>query len=496
MIIKKLKKTNYYLLLSCLLIIFETLLILKSKWSDDFFEHSAVINELSRDLINPSNPIIKSDIPHAFFSPYSLSVAIFSKITSLNSIQSLEVFAILNLIFFLFAFYFFIKNIVNDNYQKVVTISLIFTLLFWGFNPFGWSGFYHIFTLNYVLPYPSTFTMGLTLLTLGIVAKNHKKHKVLNILAVIVFSSVVLITHPTTAITLFVGIVSLNFVLNGYSIQQCILKSVLLIIPSILLGIIWPYFSLVDLFISNNVDFHMDSSKLYLGMFEKNWPILLIIPSFFYSKKDPIIYFFLLTIISLLLIYFGGLLFNFYGVSRTISGAMLFSHYLLAYYCLLLIKNQEWFSKAYIITLFLGFFTSIGLNFFQLGSLAYGIFKQKDTSYYEKYAFLKNFVGHYNIVLSDDQSNWIIPSYSGKVISSEQPLYWVDDIKLRRNAVTSFFEKENPDSIRQSIIKTYNPDFILINHSIVKFDPLTFQWLRSIGETIYNKDQMELIKIN
>jgi len=183
--IAKFAKVNIYFSVCCLFFFFEILLISKGNWNGDFWEHSAVINELSRNLIHPVNPIIKTDTPHAFFSPYSLLVATFAKVTSLDSIHSLECFAIFNLILFLWSLYFFCKSVFKENYILVSTLSLFFILFFWGKEPPMWSAFFHILVLHSVLPYPSTFSLSLVFVILAIISKN----KVDSILYIL-FSSV------------------------------------------------------------------------------------------------------------------------------------------------------------------------------------------------------------------------------------------------------------------------------------------------------------------
>ena len=99
----KLLLTQYsYILLATGVFVNQLIHIAKAQWKHDFWEHSAVVHELTKNFFHPHNPIIKGDVPHAFFTPYSLLVALFSKVTTLNSIQSLEWFAAFNLIFFLF----------------------------------------------------------------------------------------------------------------------------------------------------------------------------------------------------------------------------------------------------------------------------------------------------------------------------------------------------------------------------------------------------------
>ena len=93
-------KRHTYLVMVLLLIIFETIHIVIGYWSGDFWQHAAVVNELSKDLLHPRNPMIDADIPHAFYSPYSLLVAKFAQLTHTGSINALSYFAFFNLVFF------------------------------------------------------------------------------------------------------------------------------------------------------------------------------------------------------------------------------------------------------------------------------------------------------------------------------------------------------------------------------------------------------------
>src|SRR5689334_7882344 len=57
-----------------ILCITEIGLIINGDWAGDFWEHCAVLRELIRDPVNPTHPIISSSLPHAFFSPYLVSL--------------------------------------------------------------------------------------------------------------------------------------------------------------------------------------------------------------------------------------------------------------------------------------------------------------------------------------------------------------------------------------------------------------------------------------
>ncbi len=485
-----------FLILVLLLITFEIFIISKGAWYHDFWEHSAVVNELSKHLMNPNNPIIKTTIPHAFFTPYSLLVAIFSKITNQNSIQSLEYFAFFNLLFFLLAFYLFCKNISGEYYSLFAAFSLIFILFFWGKDPWIWSGFYHIWALPNMLSYPSTFAMSLSLLILSIVVKNQPQEKYLKNLIIILLNAIVFITHPPTGIFLYIGITSLNFSFNNYSVKQCIVKSSVLIIPSFLLCLLWPYFNIIDLLVGNNVDINRVNRALFSRVISINWPLLLIIPGLFIVKRNKIYYFFLIAIILMAMVFVGGYILNINGLSRLISNIMMFTQFLIAYLVVQLIKERVTFGKIYLTAISIAFLISLFINFQSIkNSSYYRLLSKKNIEYYSKYEFLRNLVQPDAIILSDENSNWIIPSFNGKVIASKHAICWIDDINERRDAVKSFFYEANPDILRQDIIQKYHPDFLLIDYSKVHFKDSTRQWIKSIGYTLYYKDKLELILI-
>ena len=58
-----------------ILLLLMTAIILQHPWFGDFWEHAAVVRELATHPLSPRHPLLSSDAPHAFFSPYALAVA-------------------------------------------------------------------------------------------------------------------------------------------------------------------------------------------------------------------------------------------------------------------------------------------------------------------------------------------------------------------------------------------------------------------------------------
>lgn len=486
-------KTYSYFIFATVIFIFELILISKGQWAGDFWEHAAVIKELTKNLLHPTNPIIKSNIPHAFFSPYSVLVAVFARITNLSSIEVLKYFAFFNFIFFLVTFYWFCKNLFKEKYNSIATIGLFLILILWGSNPPLWSGFYHLYTLHYVLPYPSTFAISISFAVFSLLLKNKVKYKVISVL-IILLSAIVLLTHPTTAIFLFVGIVTINLILFNNSLIQAITKSAILIIPCILVCLLWPYYNFLSLIFSNNPDFHIDSRELYFNVLLSNWPLLLMLPCLLLVPKDRVVLFVLTFISILAIIYISGFVFKAYGVGRLISNIYTLADILIAYLLISLIKKRSLAGNFYLTTLILSLILSIYLNRSYLRNTI-DILNSNNISYHKKYNFLRSFISSSDLILSDEKSNIFIPAFNGKVISTIRPLYWVNDINERRKSIDIFFSNKTTTAQKETIIKKYKPDYILIDHSELKPDNTFANWVKSIGNVVYEKDQLDLVKI-
>lgn len=478
-----------------LLILFCFFFILKGRWSNDFWEHAAVVRELSANLFHPSNPIINENIPHAFFSPYSLLVALFSILSGANAVVSLEFFAFFNLVFFIYSFYLFCKNIFTEKQQLIAFWGLLFILFFWGIYPIYWSGFYHIMVLGYVLPYPSTFVIALSFMTLAILAGAIKKKiSILKIVILVLLCTIAFITHPMTAVFLFAGIISTALVFSNYSVKKFFLWSGIIIAPAILLSFLWPYFNVLDLLFARNPDFENDSKTIYTELFPRYWPVLFALPGIIIFRKERSYQFLIILLFSLILVISAGWILKSYGGARLFACVVITAHLITACTIMLFLPGKKKFQKIYLIILGAAFIVSVFMNGTDL--IKTSKFNSIWVEDYRKYEFLRNCVAADELILSDESTNWYIPAFGGKVISSRHPLYWVKDLEERRNATKSFFDTLTSDSSRTDIIKKYNPDYILIDCTKVHLSKDTREWLCNIGQNMYKREPMELIKLN
>jgi hypothetical protein len=177
-----------------------------------------------------------------------------------------------------------------------------------------------------------------------------------------------------------------------------------------------------------------------------------------------------------------------------IANSMMMAQFLVAYLVAIASRKLDLFAKLYVSLIIISLLSCVYLNRYSLIKKV-NVFGTTNKDYYMKYDFLRSHLESDKLILSDPKSNWFIPSFNGKVISSKHPLYWVSDINERRSAVHSFFTRGSSNVLREGIIQKYQPDYILINHSEIDFNVSTQKWLNSLGETTYKSDQLELIEI-
>jgi hypothetical protein len=481
-----------FFIVSTFLFLFESAKIARNEWGGDFWTHSAVVHELSFHLVHPKNPIINSDIPHAFYSPYSLLVASFASLTHFSTIHALEIFAYFNLAFFLLSFYVFTKSIFKERHQVLACAGLVLMLFFWGADPPGWSGYYHLIVLKDVLPYPSTFAMSLSLFALSMLSRRPSLTFSQNVFVIIV-NSVILISHPTTFVILFLSTIALFRSFHSLSIQVTVAKVAVVMLPSVLLCLLWPYFSIIGLFTTDNAIFHQESKVLYQDIPGEVWPAAAALPALIFFKKDRVINFLSLAIGIILVVYVAGYLTGKYGLSRLLSPLMIYAQLLIGYFLFYLFKTNTKFFKVYLLSSLACLILCIYLNRTSLIKTL-NLLKPIQTHYYSRYEFLQKTVKRYDLILSDMSSNQYIPTFSGKVIAFKSPLYWVNDISERKADVTSFFNPSTSDTLRQKIINKYHPDYLLIDQASQLTDSTLF-WLKKTGSIVYTKDGLCLITV-
>jgi hypothetical protein len=113
-----------------------------------------------------------------------------------------------------------------------------------------------------------------------------------------------------------------------------------------------------------------------------------------------------------------------------------------------------------------------------------------------RYHFLSEYVGQYDVVLTDLATGWLVPTFGGKIVASPHPLYWVDDHEKRRRAVSKFFREATPLRARRRIIARYDAKFVLLDPRRVELTQRVRDDLLYLGRLLYEGGGMELIALH
>lgn len=469
------------------------------EWSGDFWEHSAVVRELTTHILHPKHPQLLLDAPHAFYSPYAVMVALLARTLHSDAVTVLSIMGLVNLGLLLLGLRLFVFSIVPKHRTATAFYALLLTLFCWGSHPWFWSGFFHIGVLGYVLPYPSTFAAALTLIAVGMNRLRIETKRQIWLVPIFLIAVTVLLSHPTTFLFLAVGLVSQSCAEKGSVPSQIVLVGSLLSL-AFLVAALWPYFPMLSLFFDTSTSMRdMDSRLMYQQVVSMIWPSLigvpLVIANMRSSWRRPLV----LMLVILSGIYVFGAISGKYSYGRVVSFIVLLFHVTIAEHLSMFeyriheIHASSWLQPpivpASVIVL------ALLLSFTPLRStLVHAILEQPPT--YKSYLFLSRFICQYDVVLSDIQTSWIIPTFGGKVVAALHPLAFVPDQDVRRSDLDRFFNRKAVLSERQQIIQKYEANYLLLRKSEgVNWQDLQQSFMPQ-GQVVFESDSFVLISLN
>lgn len=494
-VLQYIKRHRYYILSGILLAV--TLLqFLYGKWVGDFWEHSSVVRELASHPLNPQHPLLLVDVSHPFFSPYLLVVGLLARIFALDAVTALTIAGVFNLLFLLFSLRLFIHRLFKEQQDTVAFYALTFILFLWPAEAWNWSGFLHFKVLGYVLPYPSTFAMATSLLIFAVYFRALSTHSIVRLAAVTLLTATVIITHPNTAVIAFIGIgaITLHFWPRiGFKAPA---MGTLLMLGAILLAIIWPYYSFLDLLAANSPDFHTDSYRLY-ERFYLIWPSLLLLPlatitlwsRWQRNHLDALV----LIMAAATLVYLFGFISGQYGFGRIISFIAILIQISAAAFLVQLEQNRERQRLLrYLPLMVWGLLVSLAFNSHNLSAVERSLKGLQGIRYdYSQYQTLSRHITQYEVVLSDIESSWMIPTFGGKIIASKHPAHWVDDHAQRVIDVDRFFAADVNITEKSETIDKYEVDFILIDKNRIAAPDSYFEF----GDLLFEGSDFLLLEV-
>ncbi len=504
---------NRYMLL-CTLILFKVVIHASNGgWYGDFWEHSAVIAELMLHPFSPQHPQLALDVPHAFYSPYSLALAFLARMFHLAAIDVLAVAGILNFLLLAYAIRVFSGTLAQTHPHITAFYALLFVLFLWGTDPWSFSGFFHFWILGDVLPYPSTCSVALSLIALSLNARDRSEIGLVRCVVIYCIAWFVLLSHPLTFVFLSIGLsIQAIFFCKKYSVSSvcrslCGVMIGLFVVVGI--AIFWPYFSIIELLTQAGNVYHIANVGVYSQIFQRTWPILILLPLTGWALHDRNGRSVLTLTCTLVCIYALAYWTQKYSFGRVIAMIALLLQVLAAEAVarieLRLCRARRFLNAVIplcLVLLVLVFSTSWLIpsatrSMTIANSLLLGR-KISNQQGYKNLTFLTGIVDRNDLVISDLQTSWLIPTFGGRVIAAQHPLAFVPDQLARQKDLETFFSEETSKQVRLDLLKKYKPKYLLLDWRGVNKWPgiATLLTDNDFGHPIYENEQYQLILLN
>lgn len=461
--------------------------------SADFNNHATVINELKFNLLHPKQPFYGTNESTQYFTPYHVIVAIFCKVFNMYATEALHVFRIINIITFLLIFYLFLKRF----YGYFNLLSLGFVILLWG-GSWRFSGVID-FTMINVAPYHSLFSTNLILMMFYLLTYD----KYWNLFLIPIVAAIAFISQPINLFFIIFGIFAFSIFNRKISTGRLIKIASIYFLFAILI-ISWPYYSIISVFTRNVQGVSAWPSQIFPmyninEIIRNSWPILLMIPIIF--RKDIIKknLHLLIIAICLLLVYLILYSKNSELVGRNLIIITFLIQIVLSYAII-----EKIAIKSVWILLLIPIFVCFAFNLREAYS-QYANRSDKSFLYQmeQEMPIISRHINHYDVVLSDINTGYYLPSYSGKVIATIFSQTLVPSDQERTKDLELFFQLESNNTLRSEIIHKYNAKYLLLNKNflrtsryvgVIKMNKDLLNSISFLGEKVIELDQLVLYK--
>lgn len=480
-------KSRYWLL--CALVF--GLLALRtdnSFWVGDFWEHSSVIRELATHPLHPLHPQLLSDSPSAFNTPYHLLLGLVVRLSAKSAVEVLAIAGLFNLILFFASFYLFVSTLDRQNRSGLAFYSLLLVLLLWGTYAWNFSGFYHLRNLGYILPFPSMFAMAISLFGLWLNDLRLKQKNELFLIPIWLIAATVLLTHSITFFFLAAGLAAFSLQTRR-SLWIELLKIGGLLALAFGIAVLWPYYPFIKLMTGESALYHLSNQVMYQHLLLRVWPLLIgIVLLILEARKNwrsPLPWMFA----ALLGVYLFGWLNGSYSYGRVISYLGVILQITIAIYML---KLEGWvgvrFQAAQAGRAIFSLGTALLLILVTLTAQVIPLIETiqpQESNNLEKYLFLSQYTGQYDVTLTDLPTSMIVPTFGGKVVAYDRPLPFVSDMGQRKEDVLRFYDPQTSVNDRQEILKKYAVKYILLEKKPEADWETTRALVAQFGELIY-----------
>jgi hypothetical protein len=239
---------------------------LRRPWSGDLGMHAATVERLKANLIHPGNPLVDTAGPSAYYTPYTVILALVCRVFGLSALAVLAIVGPVNVALLLWGLRRFVRQLTDLAYAPVLAGA--FLLLLWGLKPRVWSGFFSFWALPLVMSYPSTIALALTLLLWAglAIALRRERPRIVEYAGLGLLAGVIALVHQFTFATAGLGALALVAPHARKLTRTAWLGLAGGAAEVLVLLLIWPYYSLFALIGSSS-----ELDAIHRPLYDRPW---------------------------------------------------------------------------------------------------------------------------------------------------------------------------------------------------------------------------------
>lgn len=221
------------------------LLVCQHRWGQDIRLHYATVLAMDRNLVHPGDPMVGGSSAGPYFSPYILVLALAAR-AGLSVTAAFGIAALVNTALFLWGFRRFAAHL--SPRPLVAALGLACTLLLWGWNSYGWSGFLDLRSVATQLPYPSMLGLALMFFVWDALLTLRARRDPRTAARLAVLAALLVLVHPFTALNTAVGAAAIVVARPKAWRRRDLVVLALAAAVALALVAAWPYSDFLALF--------------------------------------------------------------------------------------------------------------------------------------------------------------------------------------------------------------------------------------------------------
>lgn len=437
-------------------------LAIRQPWSADFGVHVGTVERLRESITHPGNPMVDEDTPSPYYSPYPLLLALISRATGLSPVTMLAIAGPIVVVLLLWGIRAFTRTL--SDRPVAPALALLFVLVLWGVKPRVWSGFFSLWALPFLMAFPSTLALALTLLLwAGLSRTLDGPVRWLAYLGLGLLAGVVILVHPFTTVMAGLGAAALVATRARRLPRTAWIGLAGATVVAVLCVLAWPYYSFATL-LASSAELDAIHRALYQNPLAYYGLVVFALPALWVrwrrDRLDPLVLLFAGSVVVVAV----GWLTGRYALGRVWPSVMLAGQLALAVELAAVLRRQWIAATAALATLLGAAVQSSNLLYVLPPSMLTHSVHTNAHLYidWQDYAWIQPYTRPGDVLLTNDyMASRTVAAYGIYTVSSGWPDPFLPDERKRRDDLATLMDPGTDPATRQALMTRYRVRWIV-----------------------------------